>query len=149
MPAPTASLTVRKLIPCSPDIAFRAWTEPAQFEAWFVPPPTKKVKAQYDLRVGGKYQLIFILPDGKPEVKVVGEFLVVDRPHRLEYTWMWQNNPDWKDRTVVKIDFKAAGKDQTEVVLSHENFSDPEDRDEHTKGWTGILDRMAVALKQK
>ena len=149
MTAPTASLCVRKMLPCSPAEAFQAWTDPVQFQEWFEPQPGMKTQAQFDVRVGGKYLITFFPASGKPPVRVVGEFLVVDRPRRLEYTWIWENNPDWKDRTIVKLEFNAAGPDRTEIVLTHENFSDPEDRDAHNEGWSRILDCMAAAKAKK
>ena len=35
-PTPSESLTLRKTLPCSPEQAFRAWTDPEQFQQWFV-----------------------------------------------------------------------------------------------------------------
>lgn len=151
MPPPTASLTVRKILPCRPKIAFEAWTQPAQFQQWFVPQPGMKVKADFDLRRGGKYRIGF-KPVDKDMMFVGGEFLVIDPPRRLEYTWIWEkeSNPDWKDcRSVVKVEFNALDADRTEIVLTHDHFTDPEECKSHTEGWTKILDRMAEGLRGK
>jgi len=146
MPAANASLTVRKTLPCRPEVAFRAWTEPALFQQWFSPNPAMQTLAEVDLRLGGKYRITFVMPEGKDPVQVVGEFLLIDAPSRLEYTWIWESNPEWKDRSIVKIAFNPLERDRTEVILTHEHFSDLEDRDSHNDGWTRILDRMALAL---
>jgi uncharacterized protein YndB with AHSA1/START domain len=148
MPTPSASLTVRKILPCRPEKAFRAWTEPAQFQQWFAPHPEMKVIAEFDLQRGGKYRIGFQRPEGKPTLYVGGEFVVIDAPHRLEYTWIWEkeSNPEWKDRSVVKVTFTPLDSDRTEIVLTHEKFSDPEECESHTEGWTKILDRMAAAM---
>ncbi len=148
MPNATASLTLRKTLPCSPDVAFRAWTEPEQFKAWFAPDPTMKTIAEVDLRRGGKYRIGFQPAGGKPTMFVGGEFLTIDPPHHLEYTWVWEKetDPDWKDRTIVKVDFKPVGPDRTELVLTHERFSATEASAHHQQGWTAILERMAGAV---
>jgi uncharacterized protein YndB with AHSA1/START domain len=148
MPTPTVSLTVQKILPCPPAEAFRAWTEPKLFQQWFIPMPGIRATADVDLRKGGKYRISFVRPEGKPNVIVVGEFLVIDPPHYLEYTWIWAESPspDSPNHTVVKVAFRDLGKERTEIVLTHEGFTDPEDQEGHSRGWTSILEHMAAAL---
>jgi uncharacterized protein YndB with AHSA1/START domain len=147
---PIESLTLRKKLPCSPEQAFRAWTDPEQFQQWFVAMPGMTVKAQMDVRLGGKYR-ISCARAGEPTKFVGGEFLVVDPPRRLEYTWIWEKEamPEWKDRSVVKLAFNAIEGGKTELVLTHDHISNPEDRADHREGWTKILDSMAEALARK
>ncbi len=147
MTTPVASLTVRKVLPCRPEQAFQAWTDPAQFVRWFPSPMT--VVAKFDLRLGGKYQIKFKRGEGLPTKSVVGEFRVIDAPRRLEYTWFRENDPEWKDESVVKVSFNGLPKDQTEIVLTHELISDPEERQDHTDGWTMIIGLMAEAMAAK
>jgi uncharacterized protein YndB with AHSA1/START domain len=151
MSSPTSSLTIRKTLPCPPADAFAAWTQPKLFQSWFAPDPKMKTVAEMDLRPGGKYRIGFQPPGGEPTMYVGGEFLLIDPPRRLEYTWIWEreSDPDWKDRTVVKIEFNPVGTEQTELVLTHEKFSATESRDHHQQGWTAIVDRMAGALAEK
>lgn len=147
MPLPTSSLTVRKILPCSPSVAFRNWTDPTSMATWFAPDPAMTTKAVIDLRTGGKYTISFNPPGEDPAMVVGGEYLEVSRPHRLVYTWIWaqESDPDWKDRTVVTVEFNASGKDSTELILTHESFSATESRDHHEKGWNAILSRMPAA----
>ncbi len=147
MPTPTSSLTVRKKIPCSPSVAFGHWTDPKSMAAWFAPDPAMTTQAEIDLRPGGKYTISFKPPGKEPAMVVGGEYLEITPPHRLVYTWIWakESDPDWKDRTVVTVEFKAAGKDSTELILTHEQFSATESRDHHEKGWQAILSRMPAA----
>jgi uncharacterized protein YndB with AHSA1/START domain len=151
MTAPSTSLTVRKLLPCSADEAFQAWTQPELFTQWFAPDPTMQTSAEIDLRPGGKYQIGFKPAGGASTLVVGGEFLTIDAPRRLEYTWIWEkaSHPNWKDRTIVKVEFNSVGPDQTEIVLTHERFSDPSARESHNKGWNAIIDRMAAAVGKR
>ena len=148
---PTASLTVRKTLPCSPAEAFRAWTVPELFREWFVPASGIRVAAEMDLRTGGKYQIRFQMPEGKGQVIVDGEFLVIREPSYLEYTWTYveREKPGMPKNTVVKISFNELSQDSTELVLTHEGFVEAEDRDDHNSGWTGILDCMATAMAKR
>ena len=145
---PTASLTVRKILPCRPPEAFRAWTEPALFQQWFIPVPGMRAIAEMDLRRGGKYRIMFQRPAGELRVIVDGEFLAIESPTYLEYTWIWAEPaaPGEPKYTVVKVSFRDLGDERTEIVLTHEGFVDPDDRDDHTSGWTSILDHLASAL---
>jgi uncharacterized protein YndB with AHSA1/START domain len=151
MTSPNSSLTVRKTLPCSADEAFQAWTQPKLFQQWFAPDPAMQTIAQFDLRPGGKYRIGFQPPGGAPTLFVGGEFLTIEAPRRLEYTWVWEKDthPDWKDRTVVTIEFIPLGTDQSEIVLTHERFSDSAAQESHHKGWIAIIDRMAEALRDR
>lgn len=147
MPTPTVSLTVSKILPCQPAEAFRAWTVPELFVQWFIPGPGIQASAEFDLRPGGRYRISFRTPEGKPPVVATGEFLVIEVPHYLEYTWSWTWGAEagQPNHTVVKVEFRDFAGDRTEVVLTHEGFNDPEDCDGHTRGWNSILDHMAAA----
>ncbi len=148
MPPSTLSLSLSKILPCRPAEAFRAWTVPELFQQWFIPASGVRATATMDVRPGGKYQISFQLPEGKPPMVVGGEFLVVDAPHYLEYTWNWADpdQPGILQNTVVKITFRELGDERTELVLTHEGFANSEDRADHTSGWTSILEQMALAL---
>lgn len=149
MTTPTVSLTVQKILPCRPAEAFRAWTTPEQLQQWFVScQPGDRVTAAVDLRPGGKYRFTFVHPDGRVKMIVDGEFLVIRAPHYLEYTWSWAEPavPGAPNRTVVKVVFRELGAERTELVLTHDGFTDPEDCENHTEGWTRILDCMAADL---
>ena len=62
-------------IRATPERVFRALTDKADLEAWFVK------EATIDLRVGGALRLVW-----DPE-SVEGTFLEVDPPRRLVFTW--------------------------------------------------------------
>jgi uncharacterized protein YndB with AHSA1/START domain len=151
MTSPSSSLTVRKILPCSVEEAFQAWTKPELFKQWFAPDPTMQTVADIDLRLGGKYQIGFKPAGGAPTLVVGGEFLTIEAPRRLEYTWIWEkaSHPDWKDRTIVKVEFNSVGPERTEIVLTHERFSDSNARESHHQGWTAIIDRMAAAVGKR
>jgi uncharacterized protein YndB with AHSA1/START domain len=65
-----------------------------------------------------------------------GEYLVIDPPRRLSFTWHSRSTE--QQRTVVTIDFLPRG-DSTEVVLVHEGFATEALRKDHEAGWTEIV----------
>jgi uncharacterized protein YndB with AHSA1/START domain len=108
-----------------------------------------------DVRVGGKYRISFAqggcsgtAGPGGDAIHVIGEFRVVEPPRRLEYTWLWQNNEEWKEPSVVIVEFNPAGANRTELVLTHERLPHAESRESHGEGWTGILDHLAEHFAQ-
>jgi glutathione S-transferase len=138
---------VRRLIQADPARLFEAWTNPAQLRAWWGPRGVRCTGAQIDARVGGCYRIDNALPDGRVVV-ISGEFLVVEPPTRLEFTWAVEPpiGTAWPER--VSVRFEARGRD-TEVVVTHEQIPDARTRDEHENGWTGCLDGLAAFLGQR
>ncbi len=148
MSQPTTSLSVRKILACEPAFAFRAWTEPALFQQWFVPAPGVRTTAEIDPRVGGRYRIHHENPAEPSCGDVGGEFLVVDPPRRLEFTWAHEQRtgPGRGDTTLVRVTFTALAAQRTEIVLTHERFTSDHDRAEHAKGWTAVLDSIAAII---
>lgn len=128
------SLLVRRLIDAPPAQVFAAWTEPRQLVRWWGPEGVSCPEAQVDLRVGGRYAIANRTPSGM--VWIRGEFLVVEPPHRLVYTWRVEGMPGPPQRVQVRF-VERAGR--TEVVVLHERIGDPEVREEHAVGWQGCL----------
>lgn len=149
MSTPTTSLSLRKILACPPDYAFHAWTEPKLFQQWLGCGSGGNTTATMDLRVGGKYRIGFSKPGEKKRLYVGGEFLTIKRPELLEYTWIWENEtkPDWRDRTIVRVEFKPLENDRTEILLTHDRFTDDAERRAHLEGWTKIVDEMVRVIE--
>jgi uncharacterized protein YndB with AHSA1/START domain len=133
MSDPTSSLTVSKKRLGKPEVAFGHWTDPTSMAAWFAPDPAMITSAEIDLRIGGNYPISFQPPGEALAMVVGGEYLEVDPPHRLVYSWIWteESDPDRSDRTIVTVGFKTAGAESTEMVLTHEKISATDARDHH------------------
>jgi len=124
---------------------FRAWTDPAALKKWFAPGDDYATPiAEVDLRVGGRYRIQIRSPQGKLHT-VVGAYREVKPPEKLVFTWSWQEGGMDVGETLVTVEFRDRGN-STELILTHELFPTAETRDEHTKGWTGCLDRLPTAL---
>lgn len=132
------ALVVRRRIKAPAETLFRAWTEPAQLVAWWGPRPVKCSHAEVELRTGGRYVLVHELPDGGT-ITIHGEFLVVDAPHKLVYTWL--SDEGAAEKSLVTVRFEPHG-DTTEIVIVHQDIPDEAARDSHEKGWLGCLDSL-------
>jgi len=128
------TLHVTRTFAAPRDRVFRAWTDPAALATWWWP---WNPKIAIDLRPGGAYRFTADRP-GAGALAVSGEFIEVDPPERLVYTFGW----DGDERvTQVAVEFRDLGE-ATEVVLSHTGFATIEERDNHELGWNDCLDRL-------
>jgi uncharacterized protein YndB with AHSA1/START domain len=69
-----------------------------------------------------------------------GRFLQIERPHKVEYTWMSEGTQGVE--SVVAVTFEPRG-DQTEVALRHSGVPDDEMGRRHEQGWAWILSKLA------
>jgi uncharacterized protein YndB with AHSA1/START domain len=95
--------------------------------------------------VGGRYRFGMQPPDGAL-FHLVGEFLEVDPPRRLAYSFRWEE-PDPDDReTVVKVSLDVVGP-LTRLTLWHGTFATQDRLALHTGGWTDSLERLRRVLE--
>jgi uncharacterized protein YndB with AHSA1/START domain len=94
--------------------------------------------ASIDLRIGGHYRLAMTDPEGRTHA-AVGVYRDVHRPVRLVFTWDWEEPTHRTGDTLVTVEFKDAGNGWTEVVLTHEGFSNASRMGRHEQGWTELL----------
>ncbi|MFQ5519929.1 MAG: SRPBCC domain-containing protein [Candidatus Methylomirabilia bacterium] len=141
---PETTLLLRRTFAAPPDKVFRAWTDPEELKKWWGPEGYSTPTAEVDLRAGGTYRFgMKKLPDGDL-FYLAGTFREVRPREKLVYTWSWEGQPLLGD-TVVTVEFHDRGG-STEVVLTHEFFPNENVRDDHVKGWSSGLDRLANAM---
>jgi uncharacterized protein YndB with AHSA1/START domain len=118
---------------------FDAWTSPEVLRRWWAAGGDWACPlAEVDLREGGRYRLAMQNPEGEVRT-VAGEYVEVNRPGRLAYTWAWElEDGSTGAETLVGVDFRTDG-DGTEVVLTHRGFADEEAKAMHEHGWEGCL----------
>ena len=137
------SLTLTRRLNAPPERVYAAWTDPQNLMQWFMPPSAVpgSVKAETDLRVGGKYRFSFE-KDGE-YFEVGGVYREVVPNMRLVFTWAWHSTPERE--SVVTISIKAEGE-RTLLTLHHAQFADQAARDSHERGWSGMLDSIEKFL---
>lgn len=138
-PSRGITLEVRHSINATPERLFDAWTDPAQLVAWWGPEGVVCIGAQVDLRVGGKFRIGNRLPDGA-ELWIAGEFVTIDPPHMLRYTWLIEGTMGSTEMVTVRFEPRNS---ETEVVVQHERIPDAAAREQHACGWEGCLDGLA------
>jgi uncharacterized protein YndB with AHSA1/START domain len=69
-----------------------------------------------------------------------GRFLQIDRPRRVEYTWVSEATKGVESIVLFTLERKG---DNTEVTLRHSGVPDDEMGRQHKEGWTWILSMLA------
>jgi uncharacterized protein YndB with AHSA1/START domain len=140
--ASPSSLVISRTYPASVERVFKAWTDANQLGQWFAPTDDYTTKASVDLRVGHEYRIAITHKGGNVHT-ILGTYRVIEPPHKLVYTWRWEGGP--ASDTLVTVDFNPEG-DATKVTITHEQFTNTEDRDKHNEGWNGCLNRLQRTL---
>jgi uncharacterized protein YndB with AHSA1/START domain len=135
---------MRRTLPARCSRVFSALTEPDELEKWWGPNGFTAPSVEIDLRVGGAYRIAMQPPEGEL-FYLVGEFLAVDPPTRLSYTFRWED-PDPEDReTLVTLSLEDLGE-ATGLEFSQGEFGTERRRALHDEGWASSLDRLQELL---
>jgi uncharacterized protein YndB with AHSA1/START domain len=125
------------------EAVFDAWTSPEVMRRWFhCAPDWETPEAEVDLRVGGKVGVVMRRPDGT-EIDASGEYTLIERPHRLEMTWTFGDDPS--NRQLIELSFSES-EGSTTVVMINSGISTDERRDAQHAGWHGCFDELERAL---
>jgi uncharacterized protein YndB with AHSA1/START domain len=143
------SLRLNRFFPVEPEKVWRAWTDPQAIKRWFGPGNEPVSVAELDVRVGGRYRLVFGGADGNAHeaAGVYKEVVAAGKSTtgKLVFTWSWPRTTPERV-SVVTIVFKAAGGG-TELEFRHEQFHDETVRDNHKRGWGAALEKLGEFLK--
>jgi len=141
------NLQMRRVLSAPLAAVFRALSEPQELTKWFGPDGFTIPHAKSDLREGGRYRIAMQPPEGDL-FYLAGEFLEVDPPDLISYTFRWED-PDPEDReTVVRLSLRSLGDCSTELVFTQGDFSTERRRTLHEEGWTQSLDKLENLVSQ-
>ena len=137
------SLLLGRVYPVAPEKVWRAWTDPQALSRWFGPGDVDTVSlAELDVRVGGRYRIVFGAPDGS-EHEASGVYLDVVPNRRLVFTWTRRGMPEADSQVTIELRPVEAG---TELTFRHEQFSGAAVRDDHEGGWLPTFAKLDAFL---
>ena len=137
-------LELSRHYPVAPEKVWRAWTDAEALKKWWAPESGGVALAELDVRVGGRYRIVFGGPDNNAN-EVAGVYREVVANRKLSFTWSWPRTTPERE-SLVTIVFRRAGEG-TELQFRHEQFFDEVSRDNHKRGWTAALDKLGGFLK--
>ena len=118
-----------------------AVTDPAQLASWWGSPDTYRTfDWEVDLRPGGKWSSKSARHDGSEQGIVHGEYVEVDKPRRLVFTWLasWDNFAE----TLIVLELTPTAKGTLFVSIEDESGS------VNVVVWHSVRDHCRSALLQ-
>lgn len=138
---PANFIEVSRRFDATCEAVFDAWTDPAVAARWLFTSPTSETHAtELDVRVGGAWTI----SDRREGVDYVatGQYLEVDRPRRLVFTFGMPQFSPLFGRVVVTCEPDGAG---CLMTLRQEELP-PEHHEGTIEGWRLMFEGLAVAL---
>jgi len=100
-------LVVTRTINGPARIVFEAWTKPELFKQWWVPKSfgLSVLSCEMDVRVGGRYRLVFSHPAAPKPMEFFGRYIEVTPHSRL----VWTNEEGGDSGQVTTVTFEERG----------------------------------------
>ena len=126
------------------ELVFDVLTKPEHVRNWFAPFEDKMTVCSIDLRVGGKYHMVFVTDDGT-ECSFRGTYLEIERPTRIVDTWLFEG---WPDAEAVET-MQLHETDRVTTLTMRLAFRDKAGRDHMTRfdGQQDSFDQMEDILR--
>ncbi len=136
MPIQAGDLIREVRIEASPEDVFPYFVDPEKLVSW------KAVAAEAEARPGGRFRLDVT---GRGDI-AWGEYLEIDPPRRVIFTWNWENETAHSQGppapSIVEVTLTPQGG-STLLRLIHRGIPTA-DRDRSGAGWTHYLSRLVL-----
>ena len=110
---------------------------------WHVERHWETAEADVDLRVGGAVRVVMRNTDEGVLHGGGGEYTLIERPSRLAFTWVWDDEPH---ETMIEIEFDEV-EGATTVRFTHSGLWSEETVRSHREGWNGCFDNLERELE--
>jgi uncharacterized protein YndB with AHSA1/START domain len=121
-------------IDASPETVWEFFVDPQKLMRWM------GIDAELDPQPGGTYRCSVI-----PDNTAVGEFVEVDAPRRIVFTWGWDGNADIPPgSSTVEAELTPEGSG-TNLRFVHSGLPTEKAVESHTHGWDHYLARLEIA----
>jgi len=140
------SVRASRQVRAAPRRIFDAWLNANEARTFlFVGRIGDAISSEIDARVGGGFRIVRHW-DGE-DVEYTGEYLEIDRPHRLAFSLFVEKYAQRDDRVIVEL---APVEDQSLIVLTHEfSLRNPTERSRIERGWARVLDVLVALCSER
>jgi uncharacterized protein YndB with AHSA1/START domain len=151
---PELDLSVSRVIRAPRHAVWRAWSDPAAFEQWWVPAPETCRVLELDLRPGGGFRTEFSIDGDAFEPHLAACFLAVDEFERIVYTDAllggWRPAESSFVTAVVTMADHPDGTQYTATAMHRSRA----DRDRHEQlgfrdGWATVVGQLATLAERE
>jgi uncharacterized protein YndB with AHSA1/START domain len=138
---PTAR--VQRILAVPREEVYDAWLDEASLREFMCPAPGRATEVAVDPRVGGSLRFLMSFPD--EQIEVTGEFLALDPPERVCFTWRCSDTGDLE--SIVTVLLAPHETDQTLMTIIHSKQPSaliPK----HLAGWTSVADQLEARISR-
>jgi len=121
---------------------FNAWAKPEVVSKWFAPGEMTVPEAELEFKKGGQYRIVMQNKDNEQFI-VGGEYLEIQAPNKLVFSWQWSTSPH---ATRVTVLFSKLADNKSKLELTHTELETQESCDQHHQGWMGCLANLPKVL---
>ena len=136
MDATTETTSIERTISiaASPETVWEFFVDPDKLIRW------KGMRADLDPRPGGVYRCEVI-----PGHTARGEYVELDPPRRLVFTWGWENESGVPPgASTIEVELTPEGEG-TSLHFVHRDLPNAESVESHAHGWDHYLPRLELA----
>jgi uncharacterized protein YndB with AHSA1/START domain len=122
-------------IDASPETVFSFFTDPDKMVQWM------GRSAELDPRSQGKFRV-----DINGRDIALGEYVALDPPHRVVFTWGWESEDSkvQPGASTIEVSLTPEGAG-TRLRLAHHGLPDEDSQASHRHGWEHYMPRLATA----
>lgn len=151
-PVGSDPVVVESTFKASPARVFRAWTDPAQVQAWFGLAPHSMASIEIDLRQGGEWK--FSRPPSELSRDAMrGTYVTVEPERKLVFTWRYEQ--EFADGRIeataeseVTVTFEPV-PEGTFVRLTHAAIRTEDGRKGVGSGWSAGFGSIHALLEKE
>lgn len=150
-------LFITHLFDASPDLVFKAWTDPAHLIHWYAPEGCTIAFKSIDVRIGGKFHSVINDPV-HGDCWIIGTYQQIKAPEKLVFSMVLSNehgdmvsanaagkSDKWPEAILTTVIFTAVGK-QTKVTL-HQTVDETEAKKTGAyQSWFSMFNKLQEAL---
>jgi len=141
---PSDTLEFERRIAARPETVFSFFVDPERYKKW------QGIEAELDPRPGGVFH---VTVTGRSHTKVIGEFVEIDPPHRLVFTWGWEQFDGMPEGMLVPPGSTTVEVTLTEdrggtlLRLRHTGLPGDAAMQFHSMGWNTTMDRLVIVAE--
>jgi uncharacterized protein YndB with AHSA1/START domain len=129
---------VQRVLPAPPEVVYEHWVS-ADALARFICPAPGRAEVAIDPRPGGTLRIAMTFPEWTSVIE--GEYLQLDRPHGLSFSWRTPRGVD----SVVSVALEPHGQGETLMTITHSRL--PADtRQDYQRGWGNVAEQLIRGL---
>lgn len=137
MDATTEATTVERTvsIAAAPETVWEFFVDPIKLNRWM------GISAEVEPQPGGVFRCEVL-----PGHVALGEYIELDPPHRLVFTWGWEQSggaesPVQPGSSTIEVELTREG-DSTSLRFVHRDLPSAESTASHAHGWEHYLERL-------